>query len=351
MRKQIAAGAPRTMSSDEMEVGELLGSGAFASVYRIKTKCDSDLKHDSDDGECKDDQFYDDDLTADTTSFGDSSSQASGVREPRQLVIKRVTKPDSDDLKARIAARGIMREAAILASLPRHPNVIRLCGVSPSLLLKNKSLQGFLVLERVDTTLDVVLSQWRAQPKTRSFFWSRCDNQSRSAQRCRLQQIAVGLASAVEFIHEHSILHRDLKPANIGIAGDGKVRLLDFGSACICTQRDGNPTQKLTRGVGTCRYMAPEAGISDAYGFSADVHSFAIVLSEILTTHKPFDGIGTKKELQNLILVHQRRPSLRAVASPELRKLLRASWHPRPAARPSMAHIVSQLELEVESSN
>src|ERR1700752_1996370 len=40
-------------------------------------------------------------------------------------------------------------------------------------------------------------------------------------------QIARGLAAA----HARNIVHRDLKPENIFIAGDGQIKILDFGLA------------------------------------------------------------------------------------------------------------------------
>src|SRR5581483_2214128 len=41
--------------------------------------------------------------------------------------------------------------------------------------------------------------------------------------------LAVQIADALAYLHEHQVAHRDLKPDNIMILQDGKVKLIDFG--------------------------------------------------------------------------------------------------------------------------
>src|SRR5206468_6172682 len=77
-------------------------------------------------------------------------------------------------------------------------------------------------------------------------------------------QIARGLAAA----HARNIVHRDLKPENIFIAGDGQVKILEFGLAKLIEPVGASqlltdlPTRKLntTPGtvMGTLGYMSPE---------------------------------------------------------------------------------------------
>ena len=45
--------------------------------------------------------------------------------------------------------------------------------------------------------------------------------------------IADQLADTIEYLHANGVYHRDLKPENIIIGPDGKIHILDFGSALL----------------------------------------------------------------------------------------------------------------------
>jgi hypothetical protein len=89
--------------------------------------------------------------------------------------------------------------------------------------------------------------------------------------------------------------------------------------------------------------MAPEVAQGTDYGFSADVHSFAILLWEICTLQKAFASVENRDQLRKVVSSERRRPSLRPIASPQVKDLLKASWDPNPELRPSFAPIVEVL--------
>ena len=111
--------------------------------------------------------------------------------------------------------------------------------------------------------------------------------------------IARQLAVALETAHDKGIVHRDLKPANIKITPDGVVKVFDFGLAKLADPvaiEQGEPTltvQSATRAgviLGTAAYMSPEQARGMTVDKRADIWAFGVVLHEMLTWRRLFDG-------------------------------------------------------------
>lgn len=99
----------------------------------------------------------------------------------------------------------------------------------------------------------------------------------------RAVQMAIGIASGLEFLHVRRIIHRDIKPANILLQGD-TPRLSDFGMSRVLLA-----TSMSMEVTGTPYYMAPEA-FKRKRNKQTDIWSFGVVLYEMLTGKMPFEG-------------------------------------------------------------
>lgn len=102
------------------------------------------------------------------------------------------------------------------------------------------------------------------------------------AERIRIARQA---ARALEHIHTRKVIHRDIKPENIHLDRMGKVRLMDFGIASAL-----GAAAKAGTTAGTPFYMAPEQVLGVDVTIQADIYSFGIVLYELFTGIKPFQG-------------------------------------------------------------
>ena len=183
------------------------------------------------------------------------------------------------------------REAQVLASL-NHPNIAAIYGLEESGDIRA------LVLELVEgPTLADRIKQG-------------------SIPLDEALPIAKQIAEALEAAHEAGVIHRDLKPANVKVKkDDGTVKVLDFGLAkALDLNPTGDPSQSPTltaaatqMGVimGTAAYMSPEQARGKTVDKRADIWAFGVVLYEMLTGKKAFEGDDVSLTLSAVL---QREP-------------------------------------------
>ena len=125
------------------------------------------------------------------------------------------------------------------------------------------------------------------------------------------------LLSALDYAHKQGIVHRDIKPANLLIEPGGRVKLTDFGVARI--QDSGEATRTQGSMVGTLKYMAPEQVQGQKIDSRADLFSVGVVLYQLLTDKRPFDGDNDFSIIHQIIGHHppRRGPDGAAAAQPE----------------------------------
>ncbi|MCP4545378.1 MAG: serine/threonine-protein kinase PknK, partial [bacterium] len=86
------------------------------------------------------------------------------------------------------------------------------------------------------------------------------------------------------------MIHRDLKPANVLLDEDGNGYLADFGIAKNLSDPDLKDLTQVGAIIGSPAYISPEQIRSDPVRPQADIYCLGVLVYELLTGDKPFQG-------------------------------------------------------------
>lgn len=92
---------------------------------------------------------------------------------------------------------------------------------------------------------------------------------------------------ALQHAHDRGIVHRDVKSQNVMLLSDGTIKVMDFGIARFNRETDKTMSEKA---IGSVHYISPEQARGEMTDEKSDIYSVGVMLYEMLTGEKPFDG-------------------------------------------------------------
>ena len=213
--------------------------------------------------------------------------------------------PDPDDVEAQDELARFKREAQAAGRLS-HPNIVGVFdyGETPEL--------AYIVMEFVDGTSlkDVVDKKERFE-------------------MAEVVRIMDSLMAGLQFSHDRGVVHRDIKPANIMLTKSGEVKIADFGIARI---ESSSMTQAGTM-LGTPSYMSPEQFMGQTVDSRTDLYSSGVMLYQLLTGEKPFEG-GLTAIMHKVLNTEPPPPSALSVTVPHaFDNVVQKAMAKRPADR------------------
>jgi hypothetical protein len=202
-------------------------------------------------------------------------------------------------------------EIRVLASLD-HPGLVRVFDAG------EHDGDAFVVLELVDgPTLASRLPDGPLSPEEAA-------------------DLGIALADALAYVHERGVVHRDVTPSNVLCGSDGRPRLADFGIARLV---GGTRLTASATTIGTAAYMAPEQVQGHEVTPAADVYALGLVLLEVLTGRRAFEGTVHEVAVARLT----RSPDTTTGVPGPWRGLLASMTGRAAEARPTAAEVRDRL--------
>ncbi|MCI1193838.1 serine/threonine protein kinase, partial [Calidifontimicrobium sp. SYSU G02091] len=225
------------------------------------------------------------------------------------------------DTPSRVSLDRLFLNEARLAAALNHPNIVTIYDAG-------LSAQGvYIAMERLKgrDLREALRDGWRPTP----------------IEAARLvRRVADGLAYA----HARGVVHCDIKPANIFIGRHDKPKILDFGIARVVHGPNAARIAALDGLVaGSPHYLAPEQLQDGAIDERTDVYALGVVLYELLTGRKAFDGDSLDK-ITRAVLEDDPPPasSLRAGVPQVLSAITARAMAREPAQRYANAAALAQ---------
>eukprot|EP00010_Vexillifera_abyssalis_P003698 CAMPEP_0201553242 /NCGR_PEP_ID=MMETSP0173_2-20130828/19526_1 /ASSEMBLY_ACC=CAM_ASM_000268 /TAXON_ID=218659 /ORGANISM="Vexillifera sp., Strain DIVA3 564/2" /LENGTH=927 /DNA_ID=CAMNT_0047963879 /DNA_START=36 /DNA_END=2819 /DNA_ORIENTATION=- len=148
-------------------------------------------------------------------------------------------------------------------------------------------------------------------------------------------KIAIDVAMALTYLHSRGIIHRDLKSQNLLVDEGYRIKVCDFGFSRVVDKSEFMTV------CGTDEWMAPEVRLGKMYDERADIFSYAMVLTEIITRNKPVERLPGRGFQFDTELFRRSSP---ADTPKPLSQLAIQMAHGDPAQRPSFKQCLKVLK-------
>lgn len=150
--------------------------------------------------------------------------------------------------------------------------------------------------------------------------------------------VAIGIASAIKYLHTNKVYDLNLKPSNILLDENFHPKLADFGFA-----KKEVFNNKPTQNIPTIMYKSPEH-LTQIYPVSpkSDIYSFALILYLIFAERCAYND-NDNPITQMMSFARGYRPHIFDGVPQVVQDLIRQMWSTDPASRPSSAAVYDTL--------
>jgi LRR receptor-like serine/threonine-protein kinase FLS2 len=162
------------------------------------------------------------------------------------------------------------------------------------------------------------------------------------------------ISSGMHYLHNTlHLIHRDLKSPNVLMSYAWDAIITDFGIAKF--QLEGSLGPHYTDTIGTVYWTAPEVlDGSLGHSYASDVYSWAIIACEIFSPPGKGKEIWEGKhpmEVIQKVTVHQQRPTMALTCPRALWSIVQAAWAQSVEDRPSFQSIDAQMHQILSDMN
>ncbi|KZV52596.1 hypothetical protein F511_24793 [Dorcoceras hygrometricum] len=224
-------------------------------------------------------------------------------------------------------SRSAFKHELTLLEKVRHPNVIQFVGA----VTQNVPMMIVLECHSRGDLASYLRKQGRLSPS-------------------KVLRFALEIARGMNFLHEckpEPIVHCDLKPKNILLDSGGLLKVAGFGVIQLSTFSSNKVKLLQPDAIDRSNlYMAPEIYKDEIFDRSVDVHSFGLILYEMMEG-TPLLVSKSPEEAAKLICLDEMRPTFKTKSKsfpPELRELIEECWHPDCVVRPTFSEIIVRLD-------